>query len=763
MLANIKYAMRKNKSTPITMRGLNLSCMLNDGDVVDSKNISLRKYPYITTGKRDTVDIDSGEVGSMAVFQDQLVTKKKKLQYAAVNTKLTMFPDRTYQDEDGMVKNLFCSSESNFTVFSNNAILGKTAAAQDENIHEGYGIVVSEKAIAFQKTSVVSKAGRKYCVGQTGDLKTLLGVVNATNPTEVSHFEIEENKLMFSGTQESTGLTSKGDVFYLNCPEGYEEYSNFYEIGDVQLYETSTPPYFVAEVQRYGDQSKDVVFSMEGSITMQAYKTTSDQLIGARERIISIGNKECVIASVSNDDRNMYYLSDRGQPISNGMYDSVSMLGWDSLWEDGVFSPPFSEGETITVIAPTVGRSISATVDGSLRDTVTLQTSVSPMRVPFTDKVYILKGEVEGFDNEPIQKGDVVEVSGCEIDGQEANNTYFKIDQIKDGVIYAAADIFTPGVSTSPVAISRNIPQLDFVCEKDNRLYGCSNADKTIYVSALGDPTNMYDYDGISTDSFAVAVGSEGDFTGCCKYGSSVLFFKENKIYKLMGSYPAEYSLYSYDVDGVEAGSENSIVTINEVLYYKAKRGIFAYTGDVPSLISASFGEKRFHSAAAGTDGESYFVSMKDDKDQSYLFSYNTRLGIWMMEGNEDISQFVRQGNDVKALSGGNVYAFRAEEDPNVEWHLQFAPIYETMEGKKIYSRIMMRAEIPRGSYMKIKIRCDGGAWLEAGTVVGKMADVVPIMIPINRCDKFELRLEGKGPCTILSMQREFYVSGSNK
>ena len=754
MLANIKYAMRKDKSAPITMRGLNLSSMINDGDVVDSKNVSLRKYPYITTGKQDKVEIEDGNVKSMTVFMNDLVTKDEEMQFATINTRLAMFPSRTYQHQNGQVNDLGATIEGRLW-FSNNSILAKTTV-QNQNIYQGYGISVSEKAIAFPRPSRLNKSGCGYCIGKTGDLRSLLGVVNYENAIDTAHWEILEDYLVFNGTPATVGI-SVGDVFYLSCPEGYEDYSNFYEVSGITEYTSSTPPYFIVRIQRYGEQNKSVVFSMGSGVNLKAYKITSDDLPGAGGRMLSAGGKEFVITEKSNDGKNIYYISPQGEDIPKGIYDYVSILGW------GGGIPPILEGETITLIAPTVGKIISGIVSGSIWDTITLETPANPFSVSLTEKVYAIRGSVESFDNGAIKSGDVVEISNCKIDDKDANNTFFKIDRIEEGVVYSTSDIFTPGLSDGAVTIERKIPALDFICEKDNRLYGCSNADNTIYVSALGDPTNMFDYDGISTDSFAVAVGSDGDFTGCCKYGSSVLFFKENKIYKLMGSYPAEYSLYSYDVDGVEAGSENSIVTINEVLYYKAKRGIFAYTGDVPSLISASFGEKRFHSAAAGTDGESYYVSMKDENGQSYLFSYNTRLGIWMMEGNDDISQFVRHGNDVKALSHGNVYNFRSVEDTNVEWHLQFAPIYETMEGKKIYSRIMMRAEIPRGSYMKIKIRCDGGAWLEAGTVVGKMADVVPIMIPINRCDKFELRLEGKGPCTILSMQREFYVSGSNK
>ena len=52
----------------------------------------------------------------------------------------------------------------------------------------------------------------------------------------------------------------------------------------------------------------------------------------------------------------------------------------------------------------------------------------------------------------------------------------------------------------------------------------------------------------------------------------------------------------------------------------------------------------------------------------------------------------------------------------------------------------------------------DMKAWKECGKVVGQEHDTVPLRIAINRCDKFEIRLRGKGPCTILSMLREFSV-----
>lgn len=371
-------------------------------------------------------------------------------------------------------------------------------------------------------------------------------------------------------------------------------------------------------------------------------------------------------------------------------------------------------------------------------------------------KMRNLPGEISHF-----KAGDVVTVSGAD---NEENNISFTISKIRRGAIYSAADIFTYEQGQGNVTIERKVPDLDFICERDNRLYGVNNAEKTIYVSALGDPTNMYAYEGVSTDSFAVPVGGEGEFTGCCKYGESVIFFKEDKIYKMTGYTPADFAIDSYDVDGLEAGADRSIAIINEILYYKGKNGIFAYRGGVPTLISKNFGDSAdlFFDAVAGTDGVNYYIAFRNDDDFTYLFCYNTRLGLWVLEEKtvDIICGFARKSNILyMAIEGGNVYQMNVSDDASdLEWLVQFVPFYETIEGKKIYSRLLMRTELPRGSYIIIEVRSDDGAWCEAGKIVGANKGIIPIRLPIARCDKFELRLRGKGEFTIYDILREYHL-----
>lgn len=359
---------------------------------------------------------------------------------------------------------------------------------------------------------------------------------------------------------------------------------------------------------------------------------------------------------------------------------------------------------------------------------------------------------------EQFKAGDAITLTGCTTEG--ANNKDFVISALTADTITVSEGTFTEAEEESEaITMERKIPDMDFICESENRLWGCSNEAQTIYASSLGDPTNFFVYEGLSTDSYALAVGSEGDFTGCCKLTSSVLFWKETKLHKMLGGYPAEYAMYTYDIEGLQKGCHKSLQVINERLFYMGLHGVYTYSGGTPALISSNFGEYEFKDAVAGNDGDSYFLSVLDG-EEPHLFVYETRAGIWVREDDTRCIDFARVGKDIYFLtSDGEVFlADSKEDDPDLEWLAQFTPFYETIEGRKTYSRLLLRMELPKGSYMTAELRCDGMPWRPCCKVVGREYDVVPVRIPVNRCDKFEIRLRGKGPCTILSVLREFRV-----
>ncbi|MBR5199588.1 MAG: hypothetical protein IKW20_07140, partial [Bacteroidales bacterium] len=93
---------------------------------------------------------------------------------------------------------------------------------------------------------------------------------------------------------------------------------------------------------------------------------------------------------------------------------------------------------------------------------------------------------------------------------------------------------------SNKVTITRKMPEMDFIVESENRLWGCKYGPtenngivNEIYASKLGDFKNWNCYMGLSTDSYTASVGTDGQFTGAITQPGVVLFFKENCIHKV--------------------------------------------------------------------------------------------------------------------------------------------------------------------------------------------------------------------------------------
>ena len=456
----------------------------------------------------------------------------------------------------------------------------------------------------------------------------------------------------------------------------------------------------------------------------------------------------------------------RARQRQEGYDGRTALTGWDRLIAVRG-TDLLCAGEKVGTVSP--GEKQFAVVNTRLviwpdklsLDLKTLRLSAMEARVECTGAEFET-GSVKlsgcGDMTELFSAGDGVSLSGCV--KEEGNNKDFVIKQVTADTITVTDKTFTKASESGALTIKRSVPDMDFICESENRLWGCSSGAQTIYASALGDVNNFNVFQGVSTDSFAVAVGSQGDFTGCCRLGSSVLFFKQDTLHKILGSYPAEYCMYSYVLEGLRAGCHKTMQVINEVLFYMGAHGVYAYSGGSPSLVSAGFGQLENVQGTAGSDGERYYLSCADASGDWRLLVYDTRAGLWVKEDRLRCVDFARVGQGLYFLDGdGAVWlADSGEDDPGLEWSAQYAPFYETAQGKKRHSRLILRLELPRGSYMRAEIRCDGGRWREVWRAYGTGQALLRAALPPARCDRFELRLSGRGPFALLSMTRRFAV-----
>lgn len=336
------------------------------------------------------------------------------------------------------------------------------------------------------------------------------------------------------------------------------------------------------------------------------------------------------------------------------------------------------------------------------------------------------------------------------------------------------------------VKMFRECPPMDFVVECNNRLWGCKYGmvdGKTvneIYACRQGDFKNWYAYLGISTDSYAVSLGSDGAFTGAVTFGGYPIFFKEDCLHKVYGNIPANYQLLTTVCRGVEKGMDKSIVTEGNVLYYKSPVDFCAYDGSLPVGISQKLVRCNYKDiVGGGLRGKVYWSVTEDDGTRSLLV-YDSAEQLWMKETGEDIRAFRRDGHILNMLIFDGRYCIKSvngdydkrivvngdgypQEEEDVSWYCESGDIGFSDIYQKYVKRLTLRAKVHEGAEFYVYLSRDGGDFVQIGSpVVKEGIHSVSISVTPGRCDSFRYRLEGRGQVEIISIYFEF-DEGSDK
>ena len=317
------------------------------------------------------------------------------------------------------------------------------------------------------------------------------------------------------------------------------------------------------------------------------------------------------------------------------------------------------------------------------------------------------------------------------------------------------------------ITVSRTMPNMDFVVESDNRLWGCrygtarnGKVVNEIYASKLGDFKNWECYMGLSTDSYTASVGTDGPFTGAITHLGHPLFFKENFVHKVYGSYPANFQIQATALRGVQRGCHRSLAIVNEILYYKARHAVVAYDGSLPVEVSAAFGEERYSEAVAGAHGNKYYISMTDSRGGWHLMVYDTAKGLWHREDSFRADWFCSCREELYAIEHGTgkiitMLGSGTQDRGKVQWMVQTGTMGTDMPDMKYISRLLVRLSLEIGAKVRLYAQYDSmGGWESLGVVTGTDLRSFPLPIRPRRCDHFRLRIEGEGDARIYSITK---------
>lgn len=393
-----------------------------------------------------------------------------------------------------------------------------------------------------------------------------------------------------------------------------------------------------------------------------------------------------------------------------------------------------------------------------------------------------------------LKEYDAIDLSGLEaVSGSPAKIVSQVADLNGSMLVYGAGNdyiIIMGLISATQLALKANtvhadltIPDMDWVTESNNRLWGCKygmvggQVVNEIRCSALGSFRVWKRFMGNSQDSFVASVGTDGRFTAAVTQKGYPVFFKENCIHQVYGGTPSTFQVNTTVCRGCQDGSGRSAVVVNEQVLYKSRQDVMLFDGSMPVSISENLGNVIYHNARAGALGSKYYISMQDRQNVWFMFVYDTEKQTWYKEdhfhalgfGRVDDELFAidEDSNKLAALTG----SMGVIED-DFPWGADFGLhgiryaagnggyAREDAAGSRYLSRFDIRMYLEEGARVQLEIMYDSnGEWVKMGDPIrgNKMGNVMIPVLP-RRCDHLRFRLKGIGDCKIYSICRMLEV-----
>lgn len=333
--------------------------------------------------------------------------------------------------------------------------------------------------------------------------------------------------------------------------------------------------------------------------------------------------------------------------------------------------------------------------------------------------------------------------------------------------------LFPGGTNTatlaSKVTLSKSVPDMDYITVSANRIWGCSSDNHEIYACKQGDATSWYNFGGLASDSYAVTIASEGDFTGAITYNEMPYFFKENICYGIYGNKPSNYQVQQFKCRGVENGAYQTLCQKDGYVYYKSKLGVERFNGNNSALISENLDLKGYTGQCAEICEDKLFVNMLKGTTKCYV--YDIKKGMWHKE------KLPYNARKVLVNMGGNLYLIydlisrtcidkiyghsaetatwltTASEDIP-EWYVVSGEFNANSMLNKYVERFLFELKLEEGAQVEISFSYNNSDEWEKVYKTKNHQQKKLIKVPIvpKRLERMRYKIAGKGMAKIYSI-----------
>lgn len=381
---------------------------------------------------------------------------------------------------------------------------------------------------------------------------------------------------------------------------------------------------------------------------------------------------------------------------------------------------------------------------------------------------YILGSDINCWSD--FEKGDSVIISSC---SKEKNNTIKIQDRAnaieKDDIISVVVEKIdekrlyllcynSSGIAvefdsvTSDVIVQKDIPDMNYICEHNNRIWGTGTDGKFIYASKLGDPTNYNCFSGLSTDSWWSEVATNGAFTSIVSFQNHVYAFKRDCLHEIYGDKPSNFKMPYITKTGCV--DDRSIVEMQSVMFFASTDGVYSYSGGIPKRISDNISFKCTR-AVGGRDHKYLYMSL-----DNVVYKYDIYYDIWYKEGHTMLNDIYYTGENVCFASYDGILIENSENE-YVKWNLTTKEFVQNSVYNMNIVNLWVKTEIAKNAHLRVYISIDGQEFKEQSVVYGQKR-VSRIGIRLGKCERFQIRFQGMGDVKFYGFEIDNYIGGKN-
>lgn len=316
----------------------------------------------------------------------------------------------------------------------------------------------------------------------------------------------------------------------------------------------------------------------------------------------------------------------------------------------------------------------------------------------------------------------------------------------------------------------------NYITTYSNRLFAAVG--NTIHASELNVPTNWTTTINADSDPFQLNVNTTDGETVCAmKPGiGHVTIFKPNSMHEIYGEDVGNVRLETIDLE-VGAINNQSVVTLNGILFFIHRTGIYRYGGGtrpsrefsqpaqwyIDNMNATARGK-----CSAGTDGQKLYFSIPMDSSTTTdtILVYDPKFDAWSVWKDFTSLHMAQSSfNMYMGMNDGKVIELGGTTDNGtaITWERIFKPMGSMSMNKLIrWFKLWFLVDVPTGSTYNIYLSPSAvgdSDWTLVGAIESKTsyqsARIILTPTQIGNANYVRMKLSGEGPSTTYEFDRD--------